>query len=155
MASLSVSVQYGVQAPALTRTRLRRWVARAVEAARADGLVPFAHVSMAIRLVGLAEGRQLNASYRNKDYATNVLTFEYGLEPDASITGDVIICVPILTKEAKAQGKAFLDHAAHLTLHGTLHALGYDHIKARDAKRMESLEIQMLEQMRITNPYLA
>ena len=114
MASLSVSVQYGVQAPALTRTRLRRWVARAVEAARADGLVPFAHVSMAIRLVGLAEGRQLNASYRNKDYATNVLTFEYGLEPDASITGDVIICVPILTKEAKAQGKAFLDHAMHL-----------------------------------------
>ena len=110
---------------------------------------------MAIRLVGLAEGRQLNASYRNKDYATNVLTFEYGLEPDASITGDVIICVPILTKEAKAQGKAFLDHAAHLTLHGTLHALGYDHIKARDAKRMESLEIQMLAQMRITNPYLA
>ena len=154
MANLSVSVQYGVQAPLLSRSRLRRWVARAVDAAREDGLAAFNQVTVTIRLVGVAEGRKLNSGYRDKDYATNVLTFEYGPQPDQSIMGDIIICVPVLVKEARAQGKAFLDHAAHLTIHGTLHAIGYDHIKARDASRMESLEIRTLHKMRIANPYL-
>ncbi len=110
-------------------------------------------MQVSVRLVGLAEARQLNASYRQKDYATNVLTFEYGVQPDGTAAGDVVLCVPVLKREAKDQGKDFLCHAAHLVIHGTLHALGYDHLKQRDAKHMESLETRVLAEMGIANPY--
>lgn len=150
---LSLSVQYSLTAPALSRPKLRSWVSKAIAAAHEDALVAFKQASIAIRLVGLAEGRRLNSAYRTKDYPTNVLTFDYGKLADGSIAGDIVICLPVLIKEAKEQGKSFLDHAAHLTIHGTLHALGYDHMKAKDAKRMESLEIAILAQMRIANPY--
>jgi probable rRNA maturation factor len=104
--------------------------------------------------VGLKEAQQLNAGYRHKDYATNVLTFEYGVQPDGTAAGDIVVCVPVLKREAKEQRKDFLCHAAHLMIHGTLHALGYDHIKAREAKHMESLETHILASMGIDNPYL-
>jgi len=84
-----------------------------------------------------------------------VLTFEYGVDPEGTARGDIVVCVPVLVREAREQKKAFLDHAAHLTIHGVLHALGYDHIKVRDARRMEALETAILARIGISDPYLA
>jgi probable rRNA maturation factor len=151
--ALSLSVQYGVEAPSLPRWRLRRWVQRALQAACDDGLVGFQGAEISLRVVGQAEGRQLNHAFRGRDYATNVLTFEYGVGPDAVARGDIVLCLPVLRREAREQRKMPLDHAAHLTVHGALHALGYDHIKARDAKRMEALETRVLAGMGIADPY--
>ena len=123
-------------------------------AAQLDGNISFNRMQVGLRLVGAKEAQQLNASYRHKDYATNVLTFEYGVQPDGTAAGDIVICVPVLKREAKEQGKDFLCHAAHLMIHGTLHALGYDHVKPREAKHMESLETLILASMGIDNPYL-
>jgi probable rRNA maturation factor len=152
-AALSLSVQYAVAAPGLPRWRLRRWIARALDAARDDGQAAFQGAQISLRVVGQAEGRQLNHAFRGRDYATNVLTFEYGVGPDDVARGDIVLCLPVLRREAREQRKTALDHAAHLTIHGTLHALGYDHIKARDAKRMESLETRVLAGMGIADPY--
>ena len=151
---LSLSVQYGVEEARLPRWRLRRWAQRALTAAAEDGLVDFSAAELSLRLVGTAEGRRLNRDFRERDYATNVLTFEYGVDPLGVARGDIVMCVPVLVREAREQRKALLDHAAHLTIHGVLHSLGYDHIKARDAKRMEALETATLAQMGITDPYL-
>jgi probable rRNA maturation factor len=95
----------------------------------------------------------MNAGFRQKDYATNVLTFEYGVDPEGTATGDIVLCLPVLLREAREQGKSMIDHAAHLTVHGTLHALGYDHLKARQAKHMEALETEVLARMKISDPY--
>lgn len=151
--ALSLSVQYAVDAPALPRWRLRRWIARALDAAHDDGLVDFRGAEISLRVVGLAEGRQLNHGFRGRDYATNVLTFEYGVGPDGVARGDIVLCLPVLRREAREQGKTALAHAAHLTVHGALHALGYDHIKAREARRMEGLETRILADMGIADPY--
>ena len=151
---LSLSVQYGIAEPRLPRWRLRRWVQRAVTAAHDDGLVAFDRMQLGLRLVGRAEGRRLNAQYRRKDYATNVLTFEYGVMPDGTATGDIVICVPVLVREAREQHKTLLAHAVHLTVHGTLHALGYDHTKAREARHMESLETAILDRLGLHDPYV-
>ncbi|SOE51311.1 Metal-dependent hydrolase YbeY, involved in rRNA and/or ribosome maturation and assembly [plant metagenome] len=151
---LSLSVQYGVAEPRLPRWRLRRWVARGLAGAAADMAEPPAAAQLSLRLVGLAEGRRLNREFRERDYATNVLTFEYGADPGGTVHGDIVLCVPVLVKEAREQKKALLDHAAHLVVHGTLHALGYDHLNARDARRMESLETAVLDGMGIADPYL-
>lgn len=151
---LSLSVQYGVAEPRLPRWRLRRWVARGLAGAAADMAEPPAAAQLSLRLVGLAEGRRLNREFRERDYATNVLTFEYGADPGGTVHGDIVLCVPVLVKEAREQKKALLDHAAHLVVHGTLHALGYDHLNAREARRMESLETAVLDGMRIADPYL-
>lgn len=153
MAELSLAVQYGVAEPRLPRWRLRRWVGRALNAAAGDGLIRFQHAELSLRLVGQAEGRRLNRDFRERDYATNVLTFEYGVDPLGTARGDIVICVPVLTREAREQGKSFLAHATHLTVHGALHALGYDHIKNKDARRMENLETQILAALRIDDPY--
>ncbi|MDO9024823.1 rRNA maturation RNase YbeY [Zwartia sp.] len=152
--TLSLSIQYALEVPLLPRWRVRRWVQRAIDAAQQDGLVDFTRMQVGVRFVGLAEARQLNAGYRQKDYATNVLTFEYGVQPDGTASGDIVLCVPVLKREAKEQRKDFLCHAAHLVIHGTLHALSYDHIKQRDAKHMESLETSILAELGIDNPYL-
>jgi probable rRNA maturation factor len=138
----------------LPRWRLRAWVQRALYAAHDDLQQSFSGAHLSIRLVGLPEGQILNLAYRKKDYATNVLTFAYGEQPDGNVRGDIVICVPVLQREAKEQHKNFLAHAAHLTLHGTLHALGYDHLKAREAKHMEALETKILAQIGIHDPYL-
>lgn len=133
---------------------MRRWVERAMLAAQQEGKLSFKRMQVGLRLVGLKEAQQLNAGYRHKDYATNVLTFEYGVQPDGTAAGDIVLCVPVLKREAKEQHKDFLCHAAHLVVHGTLHALGYDHEKVRDAQCMENLETKILATMGIDNPYL-
>jgi probable rRNA maturation factor len=153
-AELSLTIHYAVEAPTLPRWKIRRWVERAMLAAQQDSKISFNRMQVGLRLVGTKEAQQLNASYRHKDYATNVLTFEYGVQPDGTAAGDIVICVPVLKRESKEQGKDFLCHAAHLIIHGTLHALGYDHIKPREAKHMEYLETLILASMGIDNPYL-
>jgi len=154
MPELSLSVQYAAPAPLLPRWRLRRWVARALQSAAADAGRPLPGARLALRLVGRAEGRRLNRAFRGRDYATNVLTFEYGAGPDGVAHGDIVLCLPVLAREAREQRKPLRDHAAHLVVHGTLHALGYDHEKARDARRMEALETRILAAMGIADPYL-
>ncbi len=151
--ALSLSVQYAVAAPDLPRWRLRRWAMRALTAALAQGVEEAARVSFSLRLVGRAEGRSLNRDFRERDYATNVLTFEYGSDPEGVTHGDIVVCLPILKQEAREQKKTLLDHAAHLTIHGCLHALGYDHIEEADAQRMEALETRILADMGIADPY--
>jgi probable rRNA maturation factor len=153
MTKLSLAVQYGVAEPRLPRWRLRRWVERALNAAAGDGLIRFQHAELSLRLVGQAEGRRLNRDFRERDYATNVLTFEYGVDSLGTARGDIVICVPVLARESHEQGKSFLAHATHLTVHGALHALGYDHIKNKDARRMENLETQILAVLRIDDPH--
>jgi probable rRNA maturation factor len=152
---LALAVQYGVSAPLLPRWRIRRWVQRTLLAAHAEQALKLSTFAVVVRLEGLAGARTLNAQYRDKDYATNVLTFEYGVAPDGTASADIVLCLPIMKQEARAQHKEFLCHAAHLTIHGTLHALGYDHVRARDAKAMESLEVKILAEMGISDPYRA
>jgi probable rRNA maturation factor len=150
---LSLSIDFAVKDERLPRWRLRRWVMRALQAAHAESQISFERMQLGIKIVGLAEGRSLNAAYRQKDYATNVLTFEYGVMSDGTASGDMVLCLPVLLKEAREQHKSVLAHAAHLTIHGTLHALGYDHVKPREAKHMEALETTILTRMGISDPY--
>jgi probable rRNA maturation factor len=101
-----------------------------------------------LRIVGEAEGRRLNRRFRRRDYATNVLSFRY-----EKMRGDVVLCHPVIRREARAQGKHLRDHYAHLVVHGCLHLRGYDHEKKRDAARMEAREIAILKRGGIGNPY--
>ena len=151
---LSLSVQYAADEPRLPRWRLRRWAERALAAAAEDGLVDFSAAELSLRLVGAAEGKRLNRDFRGRDYATNVLTFEYGVDPLGVARRYRDLRAGAGARGAR-QRKDFLHHAAHLTLHGVLHALGYDHVKARDAKRMEALETATLAGMGIMDPYQA
>jgi probable rRNA maturation factor len=140
---LSLSVQYASNAKKLpTRQQFRRWVKVALEQ----------DVQMALRIVNEAEGRELNNGYRGKDYATNVLTFVYG--DTSPIYGDVVICAPVVTREAREQGKDLLAHYAHLTIHAALHLQGYDHEKKREAEKMEARETALLLKLRYPAPYL-
>jgi probable rRNA maturation factor len=140
---LSLSVQYASKAKILpSRQQFRRWVKAAMEQ----------DVQIALRLVDELEGRALNLSYRNKDYATNVLTFVYDdIDP---LYGDVVICAPVVASEAKEQSKDLLAHYAHLTIHATLHLQGYDHEKKRDAEKMEARETALMLKLRYPAPYL-
>lgn len=151
---LSLSIQYGTSAPELPRWRLRRWVGRALEHALAPP-APCAGqpVALTLRLVDEDEGQSLNLAYRQRDYATNVLTFEYGEDPSGLLSGDIVLCMPVLRREAQAQGKPLLHHAAHLVTHGVLHALGHDHIEPDEARAMETLEIAILAAQGIPDPY--
>lgn len=107
---------------------------------------------IAVRIVGEAEGQALNAQYRGKDYATNVLTFDYAREP--MVMADLVLCGPVVEREALAQGKALEAHYAHLLVHGTLHAQGWDHeTNERDALAMEAAEILLLGALGFDNPY--
>lgn len=107
---------------------------------------------MTLRFVNAVEGKKLNLAFRQKDYATNVLTFPYELSKN-ELAADIIFCLPILQKEAREQNKLLKAHLAHLIVHGCLHAQGYDHEAAKDAKKMETLEIQTLQKMGFDNPY--
>lgn len=107
---------------------------------------------MTLRFVNATEGKKLNLAFRQKDYATNVLTFPYELSKNELVV-DIIFCLPVLQKEAKEQDKLLKAHLAHLVVHGCLHAQGYDHEAAKDAKKMETLEIQTLQKMGFANPY--
>ena len=105
-----------------------------------------------IRLVDEAEGRALNLAYRNKDYATNVLTFTITETPH--LMGDIVICAPVVIKEATEQGKTIAAHFAHLTVHGILHLHGYDHEIEAQAELMEVIEIQIMTKLGYANPYV-
>ncbi|MEO6958578.1 MAG: rRNA maturation RNase YbeY [Burkholderiaceae bacterium] len=152
-AKLALAVQYATPIAELPRWRLRRWVRRAVDTLSATASPPFNAITLTLRLVDAAEGRRLNREFRQKDYATNVLTFEYGVDEAGTASGDIVLCVPVLQREARKRKKATLDHVAHLTVHGVLHAVGYDHVKPDEAKIMEALEIAILGEMGIENPY--
>lgn len=106
--------------------------------------------TMTIRFVEEEEGRQLNAQYRGKDYATNVLTFDYAHEP---VIADLVICVPVLVRESEQQNKTFKEHLAHLLVHGTLHAQGYDHMDDEEATEMEQEETYVLTALGFEVPY--
>jgi probable rRNA maturation factor len=126
----------------VTRANVRRWVGTALNRA----------AEIAVRVVGEEEGRELNRQYRGKDYATNVLTFDYTREP--MVTADIVLCAPVVLREAVAQRKSLKEHYAHLLVHGTLHAQGYEHeSNERDALEMEALEILLLASLGVANPY--
>jgi|ETNmetMinimDraft_28_1059901.scaffolds.fasta_scaffold139321_2 probable rRNA maturation factor len=110
---------------------------------------------LVIRIVDMDEIRSLNNTYRHKDEATNVLSFDNNLpiEIDEKILGDVVICTEVVSEEAKEQNKSFNDHMVHISVHGTLHLMGYDHLEKDEASKMESLEINILGKIGISNPY--
>lgn len=146
--SLELSLQFGAFAGAaahrkvLGAARVRKWVGSALAAPG----------EIAVRIVGAEEGQELNRQYRGKDYATNVLTFDYTREP--VVSADLVLCAPVVEREAKEQGKTLEAHYAHLLVHGTLHAQGYDHETGeRDALEMEALEILLLGVLGYPNPY--
>ncbi len=142
--ALSLSVQYASNARDLPlRPRVRRWVRAALEA----------DATVTVRFVEAIEGRALNAEFRGKDYATNVLTFVYDDEHPRA--GDVVLCVPVVRQEAQAQDKPLLTHFAHLVVHGLLHMQGYDHERPGDAAVMEGREIAILATLGIANPYVS
>jgi probable rRNA maturation factor len=101
-----------------------------------------------LRIVGEREGRELNRTFRKKDHATNVLSFAYG-----KLGGDIVLCDPVIRREARAQGKSVAAHYAHLVVHGVLHLRGYAHEKKRDAARMEAREVRLLRRAGFRNPY--
>src|SRR5512133_122471 len=144
---LTLSLQYAdPRARAhVTRADARRWVQAAL----------LAPAELTLRFVDAEEGRALNRDYRGKDYATNVLTFAYTEDEDAEVTqADIILCTDVLEKEAAEQGVTIAAHAAHLVVHGVLHAQGYDHEDDAEAAEMEALEIEILAGLGIANPYL-
>jgi probable rRNA maturation factor len=126
----------------VSSTLIKKWVKSTIAL---GGLIT-------LRFVNAAEGKKLNLSFRQKDYATNVLTFPYELSKNV-LVADIIFCLPVLQKEAKQQGKPMKAHLAHLIVHGCLHAQGFDHEANRDAKKMELLEIQILQKLGFANPY--
>jgi probable rRNA maturation factor len=149
--SITVHVGY-----ALPRTGLpaaisfRRWVEAALKGAKRRN-----PAELAIRIVDTDEGRSLNRDYRGKDYATNVLSFPAEFPPgmDFPLIGDLAICAPVVLREAAEQGKAARDHWAHMTIHGVLHLLGYDHLVEQEAELMEALETRILAGLGIADPY--
>ena len=118
---------------------LRKWA----RAAGIEGIVT-------VRYVGAAESRRLNRRFRGKDYATNVLSFPYSAKP---LEGDLVICAPVVAREAREQGKALRAHHAHMLVHGLLHLAGLDHERAREAARMEGRERRILAELGFADPY--
>ncbi|MGI5309197.1 rRNA maturation RNase YbeY [Rheinheimera sp. WS51] len=120
-------------------------------------ILPFqAEAEVTVRIVDNAESQQLNKQYRGKDKPTNVLSFPFQCPPglELPLLGDLVISAPVVAAEAKEQGKSLTAHWAHMIIHGSLHLLGFDHINDADAQEMESEEIQLLQQLGFTNPYL-
>lgn len=142
--ALSLSVQVASDAADVPgRAQIRRWVAAALEHG----------AEITVRIVDADEAQALNQDYRKKGYVPNVLTFEYGEVAPGMLGGDVVICAPVVEREAREQGKPLKDHYAHMTVHGVLHLQGYDHLEPADAELMEAREIAILKRFRIPNPY--
>ncbi len=142
---LTLSVQFADDrlAADLPRTLLRRWVQSAL-------LGP---AELTLRFVDESEGRTLNRDYRDKDYATNVLTFAYGETEEDIVQADIVLCVDVLMREATERQIPLVQHAAHLVVHGVLHAQGYDHEAEDDAEEMEKFEAEILAGLGMPDPY--
>jgi probable rRNA maturation factor len=152
---LDVAVSYAAPRAGLpAAVSFRKWVAAAL-----DGRIREA--DLAIRIVGSKEGRALNRHYRGKDYATNVLSFPADVADGVKLPkgvvmpllGDLVLCAPVIAREAREQKKPLAAHYAHLTVHGALHLLGWDHQDAREADCMEQLEREILAGLGIDDPY--
>lgn len=146
--AIELDLQLAGQWPGVPGEReLRRWVAAALRDRK--------KAELTIRIVSRSESRQLNRDYRGKDSATNVLSFPADLPQgiDLPLLGDIVVCAPLVAEEATRQGKSLSDHWAHLTVHGVLHLLGYDHQAEDEAEKMEALEISLLSGLGIDNPY--
>ena len=148
--ALRLSLQFGDvkdaarHRAALPRHSVARWIRHALQS----------DAEITVRIVDAEEGQALNRDYRQKDYATNVLTFDYTQQP--VVTADLVLCAPVVMKEAKENKKTLQAHYAHLLVHGTLHAQGYDHETSdADAEEMEALEIDVLAGLGFSNPYRA
>ena len=143
---LSFSLQFGKiknadnHRAALPRHKVIRWIRNTREV---DG-------EITVRIVDAEEGQALNRDYRHKDYATNVLTFDYHPDP---VTADLVLCAPVIAKEAKEQKKTLEAHYAHMIVHGTLHAQGWDHELDEDAEVMELRESEIMARLGLKNPY--
>jgi probable rRNA maturation factor len=145
---LSLSLQFGdfegvaLHRAALPRHSVSRWIRHALDC----------DAEITVRIVGLTEGQALNRDYRQKDYATNVLTFDYSQAP--SVNADLVLCAPVVAEEALAQHKSLNNHYAHLLVHGCLHAQGWDHETGEDeAVEMEAEEVEILARLGVGNPY--
>jgi len=145
--ALTLSLQFGkledaaLHRAALPRHKVARWLRNALAS----------EAEITVRIVDAQEGQKLNREYRKKDYATNVLTFDYALEP--VVTADLVLCAPVVAKEAKDQGKTLQAHYAHLIVHGALHAQGWDHELDEDAQVMELRESEIMARLEFENPY--
>lgn len=146
--NLSLSLQFGAlkdaarHRAALPRRKVARWIRHALQS----------DAEITVRIVDATEGQALNRQFRGKDYATNVLTFDYAQEP--LVMADLVLCAPVVEREAREQGKTLEEHYAHLLVHGTLHAQGYEHeTDEKDALEMEALEVLLMESMGYGNPY--
>ena len=142
-ADLALSLQFADRShrAQLPRHRVARWLRAALEAP----------AQLTVRIVGEDEGRALNHDFRAKDYATNVLTFDYERAP--VVIADIVLCAPVVAREAVEQGKPLAAHYAHLLIHGALHAQGWDHVRAAAARRMEARERELLYALGIPDPY--
>jgi len=145
---LTLSLQFGrfdgaaTHRAALPRHKVTRWIRHALAL----------DAEITVRIVDEDEGRQLNRDYRHKDYATNVLTFDYAQEP--LVLADLVLCAPVVEREAREQGKTLEEHYAHLLVHGTLHAQGWDHETSEaDAQEMEAYETAILQELGFADPY--
>lgn len=150
---VTVNVGYAVSRKGVpTSASFHQWVEAALRGARRRKAT-----ELSIRIVDTDEGRTLNRDYRHKDYATNVLSFPVELPPGVKLPliGDLVICAPVVAREAAEQGKRPRDHWAHMTVHGVLHLLGYDHIEDAEAEAMEALETRILAGLGIADPYEA
>ena len=148
---LRLSVQYGVAHAGLPAdSALRRWVHAALKGLRRR------RVALGLRIVGIAESAALNDRFRRKSYQTNVLSFPFEAPPGtrSDILGDLVICAPVVRREAHTQRKPVNAHWAHMVVHGILHLRGYDHRKRQDAAVMEKMEIRLLKELGYANPYI-
>ena len=147
---LTLSLQFGrfddvaAHRAALPRHKVTRWIRHALAL----------DAEITVRIVDEEEGRQLNRDYRHKDYATNVLTFDYAQEP--LVLADLVLCAPVVEREAREQNKSLEEHYAHLLVHGALHAQGWDHeTSEQDAQEMETYETAILQGLGFADPYAA
>jgi probable rRNA maturation factor len=141
-----LAVQFASEASDLpARAQIRRWVAAALEHP----------AEITVRIVDAGEAQALNQDYRDKAYVPNVLTFEYGEIAPGVLGGDVVVCAPVVEREAREQGKPLKHHYAHMTVHGVLHLQGYDHLEPAEADVMEAREAAILKRFHIPNPYLS
>jgi probable rRNA maturation factor len=150
---LKLDVQYATQAPDVPgKAALTQWVRAALTGAPASAP---ASAEVTVRVVDEPESAALNERYRRKQSATNVLSFPYDEPPvvDGRLSGDLVICAPVVQREARAQGKPETAHWAHMVVHGIMHLRGYDHIDEQEAAIMEGLEVEVLHKLGFPNPY--